>query len=90
MSDVALLMMLGAIVTTSLIAGVQFLKFWRLSKDRFFVFFALAFVVFAAGYLIRTLTNDVAEQTYAVYLPRLFGFLLILYAIYDKNRRASK
>jgi hypothetical protein len=88
-SDTLHHMMLGALIIVCLVAAVQFLKFWRLSHGWFFIFFALAFLIFSVGYLIRSLTNDVAEQTYAVYLPRLFGFLLILYAIFDKNRRAS-
>lgn len=82
-------MLLGGLVVACLAAAVQFLKFWRLSKDRFFVFFALAFLIFGASYTIRGLTHDVAEHTYGVYVPRLVGFVLILFAIYDKNRRSK-
>jgi hypothetical protein len=71
-----------------LTASVQFLKFWRLSKDRFFVWFATAFFIFAISNAVRAVSNDVAEQTYYVYVPRLVGFLLILFAIFEKNRRA--
>jgi hypothetical protein len=81
--------LIGALVATSLIASVQFLKFWRLTKDRFFVWFALAFAIFATSYVVRAVTDDVTEHTYYVYVPRLLGFLLILFAIFDKNRRSK-
>lgn len=89
MDDTLQELLLGALVMACIVAAVQFLKFWRLSKDRFFVFFALAFLIFGSSYTIRGLTNDVAEHTYGVYMPRLLGFVLILFAIYDKNRRSK-
>jgi dolichyl-phosphate-mannose--protein O-mannosyl transferase len=81
--------MLGALVMACLVASVQFFKFWRVGQDRFFVWFGTAFAIFAVSYALRALTHDVHEHTYYVYLPRLVGFLLILAAILDKNRRVQ-
>ena len=79
-------LMHGALVMACLVICVQFLKFWRLSRDRFFIFFALAFGTFAVGFTVRGLS--ITDHEYVVYLPRLVGFLIILFAIFDKNRSA--
>jgi hypothetical protein len=78
--------MLGAAVMACVVVALHFLRYWRLAADRFFVFFALAFVSFACGFAIRAITS---EHDYVVYLPRLIGFLVILIAIFDKNRRSK-
>lgn len=90
MTDDLSTMMLGGIVMASFVAAVQFAKFWRLTRDRFFIWFALAFLIFSVSYTIRTVTQDTLEHTYYVYLPRVAGFLLILFAIIDKNRRGAR
>lgn len=88
MSDELLLYMHGALIMGCLMIGLKFIKYWRLSRDRFFVFFATAFWIFAAGWVIRGSMHIGGEHVHLVYLPRLLAFLLILYAIYDKNRRS--
>jgi len=80
----------GTLAMAALVIGLSFLKFWRLSRDRFFVWFAAAFVTFGVGWTIRTFDPGVGEHAHLVYLPRLAGFLMILGAIYDKNRRARE
>lgn len=89
MSDIQIFMT-GLIVALSFIAGLQFLKFYRLSHDRFFVWFAGAFWVFAVGWTIRVFDENAGEHAHLVFLPRLIGFVMILIAILDKNRRAAK
>ncbi|HEY5935423.1 MAG TPA: DUF5985 family protein [Kofleriaceae bacterium] len=79
----------GATTLACVAIGIKFLKYWRLSRDRFFVWFAVAFWMFAGGWILRTFTPNLGEDRYLVFLPRLFGFLLILIAILDKNRRSS-
>lgn len=79
----------GGIVVLSFIAGLQFLKFYRLSRDRFFLWFAGAFWIFATGWIIRVFDSNPDEHAHLVYLPRLVGFVMILIAILDKNRRSS-
>lgn len=84
-------MLLGAIVTASLIAALFFLRFWRSTGDRFFLFFAMAFALDGLNRLMTgsALTSSVGqadEEFPLYYLIRLLGYSLILFAIYDKNR----
>lgn len=80
----------GAIVVVCLLIGVKFLKFWRSSSDRFYLWFVAAFWVFASGWAIRVFAPTSTEDVYYVYLPRLLAFLLIIAAILDKNRQSSR
>ena len=81
--------MLGGVVVSCIFASVHFIKFWSLTRDRFFVWFALAFALFGGSFAVRAITPSVLEQTYYSYLPRLVGFVLIGFAIFDKNRRSN-
>ena len=75
----------GLLVAGYLVASLYFLRFWRQAKDRLFLLFALAFLLLAA---LRTLLTLMAGTGYSasLYALRLAAFLLILYAIWDKNR----
>lgn len=77
----------GAMVAAYAIVGLFFLRFWRVSGDRLFVFFAVAFWLLGIQRLGLTLAAPNAPGG-TVWLPllRLLGFLLILAAIVDKNR----
>ncbi len=89
MNETLQIYLIGALTMASFVIGLRFFKYYRLSKDRFFVFFATAFWVFGIGWGIRTFYGTAHEHAHLVYLPRLLAFLLILFAIYDKNRRAA-
>ena len=86
MTPAILLFIHGALLMGCFVIGLTFLKYWRLSRDRFFVFFASAFWVFAIGWAVRAFLVT-GEHGHFVFLPRLVGFLLILVGIFDKNRR---
>ncbi|HTQ35435.1 MAG TPA: DUF5985 family protein [Steroidobacteraceae bacterium] len=80
--------LLGVIVTTSLVAGLYFLKFWRATRDPLFLAFSLAFIIESinrTGILFLEKPNEGSPETYVV---RLLAFLLILAAILWKNRRS--
>lgn len=79
----------GALVMGCFVVGLKFLKYWAVSRDRFFIFFAAGFLVFALGWGLRTLLPAATEHAHLAYVPRLLAFLLILIAIFDKNRRSS-
>jgi hypothetical protein len=79
----------GASVLASVAIGLFFLTFWRRSRDRFFAIFALAFFVFGANRLILVVLDDANENATYVYLVRLAAFVLILFAIVEKNRARS-
>jgi hypothetical protein len=70
--------------------GVFFLNFWRKSTDRLFLIFAVSFwlMTLERGILIWYLpTSQQAESAAPVYFLRLLAFVMILFAIWDKNRR---
>ncbi|MDQ3366810.1 MAG: DUF5985 family protein [Myxococcota bacterium] len=76
----------GMLTLACFAIGLKFLKFWRVSGDRFFIFFASAFWIFGLGWTLRAFVPRMTEHGYLVYLPRLISFLLIIAAIIDKNR----
>lgn len=76
----------GAILMGYLVAGLFFLRFWRDTRDRLFLIFAVAFVILGAQRLALVLTREMLETQTGLYVVRLFAFLLILGAIIDKNR----
>lgn len=70
--------------------GLFFFRFWKTTKDRLFLIFGISFWVMAFErvllvYHLPTAYN--AEETAPIYLLRLSAFIMILYAIWDKNRR---
>jgi uncharacterized membrane protein HdeD (DUF308 family) len=79
------LMLLGAIAMASLVAALFFLKFWKDTGDRFFLFFAVAFFVEGVNRAVLGLTEHPNEGEPFFYLVRFLSFLLILIAILDKN-----
>jgi hypothetical protein len=76
----------GALAAGTLVVALHFLKYWRQTADRLFGFFAVAFVLLAANAVGVGLTDPQGEFRAVVYGIRLVAFLVILYAIYDKNR----
>ncbi len=81
------LMLLGAIAMGLMVAGLFFLRFWRDTRDRFFLFFAIAFFILGANRIAQGLNPLSTEQEPYFYLVRFFAYLLILIAIVDKNRK---
>jgi hypothetical protein len=77
--------LLGAIAMACLTASLFFLKFWSTTKDRFFLFFALSFFMEGVCRFLLGVIDYSSEQEPLFYLIRLFSFLLILYAIAEKN-----
>jgi hypothetical protein len=82
-------LLLGAIAMASLVACLFFLRFWRDTRDRFFLLFGLAFFVEGINRAALGLTVISQEYEPFFYLVRLFSFLLILLAIFDKNRKKA-
>ena len=76
----------GAVAMASFVATVFFLKFWRRTKDSFFLFFALAFGIDAVSRFVLALARVSDESEALYYVPRLVAFTLIIVAIVLKNR----
>lgn len=77
--------MLGVIATSSLTAGVFFLKFWRKTRDSLFLAFGLAFVIEGLNRCAFLTLAKPNEGNPYIYTVRLLSFLLILGAILYKN-----
>ena len=77
----------GASAMGCVVAGLYFLRFWRESFDRLFLMFALAFWLLAANYALLGTIQFANENRVYVFTVRLVAFCLILYGIFDKNRR---
>lgn len=79
----------GALMVSCLVAGLFFFKFWKKTQDRLFVFFSLAFFLLATERLVLGYLGSNHEPSPLIYLIRLAGFLLIIFAIINKNRQRN-
>ncbi len=84
------LFLLGATAMLALTISMFFLRFWKTTRDRFFLFFAISFLLEGGCRLMQGMTEYSSEQMPLIYLPRLAAFVLILYAIIDKNLIRNK
>jgi uncharacterized membrane protein HdeD (DUF308 family) len=80
----------GMIAMASLIIGLFFLRFWRNTKDRFFLYFALSFGIEGVHRIVTTLTFDEREDSPLHYVVRLLAYGLIIWAILEKNLPSSR
>ena len=86
----------GMSAATFLFAGVFFLKFWRSSSDKFFLYFSIAcwmlsierVALVVADFIDPQLTLT-SEAFSFIYLIRMSAFVIIFLAVYKKNREAS-
>ena len=78
----------GLITAGYLVIGLYFLRFWRQAADSLFGFFAAAFMILAAQRVLLTLLEPNEGLWIFLYGVRAFAFLLIIYAIVIKNRKA--
>lgn len=75
----------GGIATASLVAGLFFFRFWRQTRDRFFLFFTLSFVIEGLNRFALYALAGLDDQHPIYYLIRLVAYGLIVWAILDKN-----
>jgi zinc transporter ZupT len=80
----------GAAALGYALAAVFFLRFWRTTRDRLFLAFCAGFMLLAANQVLAALLEAGDERTAFVYGLRVLGFLLILWAIVDKNLSTSR
>lgn len=55
-------MLLGAIGMASFAAGLFFLRFWKNTRDRFFLFFAIAFWVEGVNRIALAVSGRLSED----------------------------
>lgn len=80
-------LVIGAIAALSFVIGSFFMRFWRVTGDRFFLLFGLSFWIETANRVMLGMLPAWREDMPAYYLIRLVAYGLILYAIIDKNRQ---
>jgi len=80
----------GAVAMASFVAMLFFLRFWRRTRDTFFLLFALAFGIDAASRFVLGMAQVSDETEPLYYVPRLVAFLLIILAIVLKNRPGNQ
>jgi hypothetical protein len=81
----------GAAMLGAWTGGVFFFRFWYVTRDRLFLIFGIAFLFMALERGVLALLNETTDEDHsAIYLIRLTAFLLILFAIIDKNRKERK
>jgi len=80
----------GALALSCVVSALFFLRFWRISRDRFFLIFSLAFFVFAANWLVLAIEAPAHEGHHYYYVIRFVAFSMIAAAIVDKNRRSAR
>ena len=77
--------MAGAVAMGCIVIALFFLRFWRSSGDRFFLYFALSFLIEGAHRFYSSVDMQTSEDTPFHYLIRLLAYSLILWAIAEKN-----
>lgn len=82
--------LLGGIAVASFAVGLFFLRYWRSSGDRFFLFLMLSFWIEAVNRVDMALERSWDEDLPVHYLVRLVSYGLILLAIWDKNRKSRR
>jgi uncharacterized protein DUF5985 len=76
----------SAIAMASLVVMLFFLRFWRQTRDSFFLLFSLAFGIDGLTRFALALVEQADPSDALYYLPRLATFCLIIVAIVRKNR----
>ena len=79
----------GALMICCFVAGLFFLKFWKKTRDRLFMLFSLSFFILSGERLMLGYLGGQNEPSPLVYLFRLGAFLLIIFAIIQKNKETN-
>lgn len=80
----------GGLVMGFAVAGLFFLRFWKRTHDSLFLTFAVAFWLLGLVQALLALTDFPVEERSFFYLIRLAAFILILVAIWHKNKEARR
>lgn len=80
----------GAVAFGFFACALFFVRFWRRTREQLFLAFSCAFALLGIGQTVIALAQIPTEEKGALYLIRLVAFLLILVAIYRKNRPSQR
>jgi len=79
----------GALSLACVAVAALFMRFWKLTRDRLFLYFSLGFSVFGLNWIALAVLSPPTESRPYIFLLRLAAFLLIIVGIVDKNRRRN-
>ena len=85
-NDALVLLISGALAAGYAVAALFFLRFYRDTRDRLFLYFAVAFALLTVQRVTLAWAAQTGRGTAVHYVIRLAAFLIILAAIIDKNR----
>lgn len=78
----------GMLTMATAVAALFFFRYWRMGRDRLFLFLSLAFAALSASWIALAMIRPSDEHRHVVYLLRLLAFAAIMIGIADKNRRS--
>ena len=76
----------GMLTMAGVVASLFFLRYWKVTRERLFGFFAVAFALLALNWLALTAIDPALETRHLIYLIRLAAFIVMIVGIVDKNR----
>ena len=84
--------LLGAVIRGDVIAGLFCVRFWKMTGDRFFLFFSASFLAIAVSRLVVDEGIPPFGLEPLGYMIRILSYLFIITGILYKNRgtRASR
>lgn len=77
--------LLGAVIMGDVIAALFFVRFWKLTGDRFFLFFAASFIAIAVSRVV--VDENIPPIVYEPfgYMIRILSYVFIIAGILYKN-----
>lgn len=79
----------GGIAVAFVMIGVCFVRFWRTTRTKLFLLFAIAFFLLTIERVVLVLVNPSNEFAPYLYMIRLAAFVVIIAGIIDQNRSRS-
>lgn len=80
----------GVFMMACFVAAVFFLKFWRRTTDKLFLYFSFSFFLLMIERILLGIFGSIQEPQPQIYIIRLCAFLLIIYAIIHKNKETNQ
>ena len=80
--------LLGAVVMGDVMAALFFVRFWRMTSDRFFLFFTASFIADAVSRVVVDQGIPPFGHEALGYIIRVLSYLFIVAGILYKNRGA--
>jgi hypothetical protein len=82
--------LLGAVIMGDVIAAVFFVRYWRLTGDRFFLFFSASFIAIAVSRVVVDENLPPVGYEPFGYIIRILSYLFIIGGILYKNMGARR